>query len=100
MARLIIGAMGARVSSPVLIGRSDELEQLESALRAAREGRGSATLIAVEAGVGKTRLVSRFAELAEADGMTVMQGGCLVLGEGALPFAPVAEALRRLTHGM
>ena len=100
MARLIIGAMGARVSSPVLIGRSDELEQLESALRAAREGRSSATLIAGEAGVGKTRLVSRFAELAEADGMTVMQGGCLVLGEGALPFAPVAEALRRLTHGM
>jgi DNA-binding CsgD family transcriptional regulator/tetratricopeptide (TPR) repeat protein len=94
----IIESMAARVSSPVLIGRVDELERLRAALRRALDGDSSATLLAGEAGVGKTRLVAEFAELARAEGALVLQGGCIPLGESAVPYAPVIEALRGLVR--
>ena len=66
--RVIIEGVATRVSSPVLIGRSVEFERLRAALRGAREGRSSAIVVAGEAGVGKTRLVSDFADFADRDG--------------------------------
>lgn len=98
MTGLIIDRMAVRVSSPVLIGRSNELERLHAGLRLAREGRSSALLISGEAGVGKTRLMAEVAELAEAEGAVVLLGGCIDLGEGALPYAPVVEAMRGLVR--
>jgi DNA-binding CsgD family transcriptional regulator len=94
MAALILESVAFRASSPVLIGRASELERLVAALHRARDGQPSATLLAGEAGVGKTRLVTALTELAERDGVTVLSGGCLDLGEGSLPYAPVVEALR------
>jgi len=88
--------MASRVSSPILIGRVPELAQLESARRRATDGLGSTVLLAGEAGVGKTRLVTEVAERARADGAEVLQGGCILLGDGALPYAPVIEAIRGL----
>src|SRR6266498_1353715 len=52
-----------------------------------------------EAGVGKTRLVTRFAGQVRAAGGQVLLGGCIELGETALPYAPVAQALRGLGRG-
>jgi DNA-binding CsgD family transcriptional regulator/tetratricopeptide (TPR) repeat protein len=98
MIGLIIDGVAVRVSSPVLIGRSSELERLRAALQLAVEGRSSATLIAGEAGVGKTRLTAELSGLAQDHGATVLLGGCIVLGEGALPYAPVVEALRSLVR--
>ena len=98
MTGLIIEGMASRVSSPFLIGRSIEVDRLRAALQLARERRSSATLVAGEAGVGKTRLVTEFADLARADGAEVLLGGCIVLGDGALPYAPVVEALRGLVR--
>ncbi len=98
MASPIIAGMAPHVSSPVLIGRAPELDRLRAALRQAGNGQGSATLIAGEAGVGKTRLISELVRLSEAEGATVVLGGCVVLGDGALPYAPIAEALRRLVR--
>jgi ATP/maltotriose-dependent transcriptional regulator MalT len=86
--------MAVRVSSPVLIGRSHELDRLRAALQLAHDGRSSATLVAGEAGVGKTRLVAELVEQARAEGAVVLLGGCILLGDGALPLAPVVEALR------
>ena len=86
--------MAVRVSSPVLIGRSNELERLRASPRLARQGGASATLVSGEAGVGKTRLVAEFVSEAQAAGAVVLSGGCIDLGEGALPYAPVVEALR------
>jgi DNA-binding CsgD family transcriptional regulator len=94
MTGLIIEGMAVRVSSPVLIGRSAEFDRLRSSLRLAMEGRSTAILVAGEAGVGKTRLVAESAALARRDGMIVLIGGCIDLGEGSMPYAPVAEALR------
>ncbi len=92
----IIGEVSSRVSSPVLVGRATELGQLQAALRLAQDGRSAAVLIAGEAGVGKTRLAASFAAAAETEGACVLLGGCLDLGEGAVPYAPIVEALRGL----
>jgi DNA-binding CsgD family transcriptional regulator len=90
----IIGGMASRVSSPVLIGRLAELAVLQAAAGRARSAQSSAILLAGEAGVGKTRLVTELAEQARAQGGHVLMGGCIELGDGALPYAPVVEALR------
>jgi predicted ATPase len=86
--------MGGRVSSPVFVGRAGELERLETARVGATSFTPALVLLGGEAGVGKTRLVTELAARCAADGARVLVGGCLPLGEGALPYAPVVEALR------
>src|SRR6476646_1336393 len=98
MTGVIIDPMAVRVSSPVLIGRSGEIGRLRASLQAAHEGRSSATLLAGEAGVGKTRVVAEIAAIAQSEGAIVLLGGCIDLGEGSMPYAPVAEALRGLVR--
>jgi DNA-binding CsgD family transcriptional regulator/tetratricopeptide (TPR) repeat protein len=90
----IIAAMASRVSSPVLIGRSVELDRLRAAFARASEGRGETILIAGEAGVGKTRLVEDVGRIVRDGGGLVLSGGSVDLGEGAVPYAPIVEALR------
>ncbi len=94
MTGLIIEDMASRVSSPVLIGRQNDLARLRAALGRAEEGHSSATLVAGEAGVGKTRLIGSFVDIAAERGVVILMGGCIQLGDGALPYAPVIEALR------
>ncbi|MBM3275127.1 MAG: AAA family ATPase, partial [Candidatus Sericytochromatia bacterium] len=53
-----------------MVGRKAELQQLRDALA----GPGGTILIEGEAGIGKSRLVAAFAELAEASGRTVLLG--------------------------
>jgi DNA-binding CsgD family transcriptional regulator/tetratricopeptide (TPR) repeat protein len=88
--------MGGRVSSPVFVGRAGELERLETARVGAASFTPALVLLGGEAGVGKTRLVTELTARCVADGARVLVGGCLPLGEGALPYAPVVEALRTL----
>ncbi len=88
--------MPGRVSSPRFVGRRDELDALASALQTAKQGAGSVTLIAGEAGIGKSRLIAELAGMARADELTVVVGECLALGDGELPYAPVIGALRSL----
>ena len=85
-----------RVSSPRFVGRRHELTALKAALARSREGVGSVVLVAGEAGIGKSRLISEIAGHAERHGMAVAVGECLPLGEGELPYAPVVDALRSL----
>ncbi|WP_217130569.1 AAA family ATPase [Streptomyces sp. AC558_RSS880] len=81
--------------SPVFVGRSTELDTLNTALtRAAAEPQ--ALLIGGEAGVGKTRLVEEFAAAARRRGAIVALGGCVEIGADGLPFAPFSTALRQL----
>jgi DNA-binding CsgD family transcriptional regulator/tetratricopeptide (TPR) repeat protein len=91
--------MARRVSSPRLVGRTQELAQLAAALERARAGSPAAVLVAGEAGVGKTRLVGEFAARASAAGGTsVLTGGCVALVEGEPAYAPLVEALRGLVQ--
>ncbi|WP_434443706.1 ATP-binding protein [Lentzea sp. E54] len=80
-----------RTSSPVLVGRGDQL----GALRAAVPSQPAVVLIEGEAGVGKSRLVR---ELLEADlgPIVVLMGHCQPVGE-PFPYGAVLEALRDCT---
>ncbi|MFP5257244.1 MAG: helix-turn-helix transcriptional regulator [Acidimicrobiia bacterium] len=88
--------MSAPSSSPVLVGRDDELAAARAVLDAARAGQARVLVLGGDAGIGKSRLLGELLEGAAADGWTVMAGSCVDLGEGAPPFAPVADAVRRL----
>ena len=89
--------MPTRVSSPVLVGRRSELGELEAAFEAAAGGSPRAVLVSGDAGLGKSRLLREFAERAEVRGARVAVGACAAIGDGELPFAPLAGALRTLT---
>jgi hypothetical protein len=90
------GEMGGRVASPTFVGRVEELELLEAARRRAADGEPAVVLVGGEAGVGKTRLVAELTARCAADGTRVLTGGCVPVGDGALPYAPIVEALRAL----
>ena len=95
----IIAAM-ARVSSPVFVGRTAELDRLGQALDLAANHRPATRLIGGEAGIGKTRLVAEFSERSREAGAHVLIGGCLQLGDTGLPYAPFVGALRPLMRSL
>ncbi|MFB4303253.1 AAA family ATPase [Actinomadura sp. NTSP31] len=78
---------------PQLVGRSRELGLLDGLWRAAAAGRPGFTLVRGAAGVGKTRLVTDFAELARRQGAVVAGSQCFG-SSGRLALAPVADWLR------
>lgn len=79
--------------STPLIGRADELARLCGLLERARGGEARGVLIAGDAGVGKTRVLDEVAGRAAADGMTVLTGHCVDLGDVGLPYLPFTEVL-------
>jgi tetratricopeptide (TPR) repeat protein len=88
--------MGGRVASPTFAGRVEELELLEAARRRAADGDPAVVLVGGEAGVGKTRLVAELTARCASEGTRVLVGGCVPVGDGALPYAPIVEILRTL----
>jgi DNA-binding NarL/FixJ family response regulator len=93
---IMIAGVARRLSSPTFIGRHQESASLGDRLDDRRSDSTATILIGGEAGVGKTRLVTEFAERAAAGGWRVLVGHCLELGESGLPFAPIVEAFRDL----
>jgi DNA-binding CsgD family transcriptional regulator/tetratricopeptide (TPR) repeat protein len=88
--------MTYQVTTGRFVGRTQELAWLRELLARAAAGEPLVAVIGGEAGVGKTRLVEQFATAATQQGVRVLRGGCVPLGEEGLPFAPVTEALRGL----
>jgi DNA-binding CsgD family transcriptional regulator len=88
--------MGGRVASPTLVGRIEELQTLEAARRRAADADPAVVLVGGEAGVGKTRLTAELTARCAKDGTRVLAGGCVPVGDGALPYAPIVEMLRAL----
>ncbi len=91
-------SVATRVTSTRLVGRSDELAQLEGALADAAAARPSLAFVAGESGVGKSRLVAELEERARVLGAHVLHGEAIELGEGELPYGPVVGALRALAR--
>jgi DNA-binding CsgD family transcriptional regulator/tetratricopeptide (TPR) repeat protein len=92
--------MAGTVASSRFVGRTAELGRLEAAFASTRGGDPLTLCVGGEAGVGKTRLVTRFADQIRGGGGQVLAGGCIELGETSLPYAPVVEALRGLGRGL
>ncbi|WP_194291299.1 helix-turn-helix transcriptional regulator [Cumulibacter manganitolerans] len=78
-----------------LVGRADELAHALAALDAADRGEPSAILLAGEAGVGKTRLLTEIATTAADREALVLVGYCVDLGLG-LPYLPFRDVLQTL----
>ena len=76
---------------PQLIGRDTALETLRGLLEEAAGGHGRTALLAGEAGVGKSSVLRRFLELAEATGARVLRGECTEI-EARRPFGPFIDA--------
>lgn len=86
--------MTTRISSPVFVGRTEELQRLQAVLDAAGSGAVGTVIIGGEAGVGKTRLLAEVRARAASAGMRFLAGACVDLGEGARPYDPFVAALR------
>jgi eukaryotic-like serine/threonine-protein kinase len=76
------------------VGREQPMQLLEAALEQARNGAGSAWLIAGESGVGKSRLTLELRTLAMVRGMCVLQGQAVAEGGGSYDlFSPILRGL-------
>ena len=85
-------------SSPIIVGRDEELGRIERALETAAGGRPVLLLVRGEAGIGKSRLVREAIERARSHGSAILHGACLDLGGDGLPYLPLVEALRGLVR--
>ncbi len=81
----------ARTSSPVLVGRGDELAALLDAVAS----QPSVVLVAGEAGIGKSRLVRELLGRPEVRPLRVLTGSCPPLRE-PFPYGAVLDALRNV----
>ena len=80
---------------PKIIGRTPEFAALRSLVEQAKGGQGHIALIAGEAGIGKSRLVSELKTIAVAQGFLVVQGACFPT-DLTYPYAPLLDLLRSL----
>ena len=78
------------------VARSEQVGHFVLALDRARAGEPGALLISGDAGVGKTRLLARMAEIATAGGALVVTGHCIDLGDVGLPYLPFTDILGQL----
>jgi len=87
------------VRCPILIGRQEPAALIDGMLRRlARPGRGSALVVAGEAGIGKSRLAEHMSLVAARAGVRVVTGRAMPAGIGG-PLGPVAEVILDVTRG-
>ncbi len=80
-------------NSPLLVGRSEEIDHLRALLKRAEHAHGQVFLITGEAGIGKTRLLASLAQLAMQNGFKVVRGECVEQDQD-FPYAPIVDGLR------
>lgn len=74
-----------------LVARSQELSQLTEGLDTAGSGSPGGVLVAGDAGVGKSRLLTELANVARTAGWHVLVGRCISVGDSGLPYLPFRE---------
>src|SRR5580698_9321525 len=74
------------------VGRAAPLEKLVSKLENALSQQGSVAMLCGEPGIGKSRLIEEFSDLAKQRGAAVLTGACYD-GEWQAPYGPFAEAI-------
>lgn len=81
-----------------MVGRDAELAAIVQRLERAAGGDPGVVVLAGDAGVGKTRLVTEVAARASRDGWTVLTGACAESSTGAATLALLADLLRQLAR--
>ena len=84
-------------TTPALLEREAELEELQAALEAASRGTGSLVVVEGPAGIGKTRLLASARETAERTGLRVLSARGTEL-ERDFPFALVGQLFGPVVH--
>ncbi|UCG70259.1 MAG: tetratricopeptide repeat protein [Thermoplasmata archaeon] len=77
---------------PEMIGRDDELKELQQYLDKAEKGQGYAIFISGEAGIGKTKLVNELIQIADSKGFQILFGNSMY--ESLTPYMPFLDALK------
>lgn len=81
-----------------MVGRADAFRTLTEAWHHAERGQSQAVIVAGEAGIGKTRLVSAFAAWGAARSADILVGRAFETSS-QLPYGPLVDALRdRIDH--
>jgi hypothetical protein len=78
-----------------LVGRANERRQFDGIVDQVIKGKGQLLVISGAAGVGKSRLIQRFAARCRAAGMTGFAGHCDPYSAG-VPYSPWGQVLRAL----
>jgi len=86
-----LGPAGERAA---FVGRSQEMEVLQSHLAAAAAGRGRLVNIIGDAGIGKSRLLFEFRRRGASQGVGYLEGRCVSYGS-AIPYLPIIDLIRR-----
>src|SRR5438874_12362527 len=95
----VVSSSAQPLLCPILIGRASSVAILDDALENVRGGNGRCILIAGEAGVGKSRLVTELRTRTAQVGMDLFQGNCFE-SDRTIPYAPIADLFRdRSGHG-
>lgn len=89
-----------RVSSPYLVGRDEQLAELEAALDRASNSLPATVFVAGDAGVGKTRLVQDASRRARERGFRQLVGHTAELGGGDLAYGPLVAVVRQVVELM
>ncbi len=77
---------------PEMVGREEDLEELQAYVEMASDGFGSTILLSGEAGIGKTRLIEEVKDYAQSKGFQVLSGYSLY--ESLTPYMPFMDVLR------
>ncbi|ETX00934.1 MAG: hypothetical protein ETSY2_38100, partial [Candidatus Entotheonella gemina] len=86
--------------APILVGRTEELAQLQGSLEQARQGQRQLVLLSGEAGMGKSALVETFVgSLAQGPETAIAWGYCLEHTGSVEAYLPILEALGSLGSG-
>jgi len=84
---------------PIVVGREEELAQLQKWYAQALEGRRRVVFVAGEPGIGKTMFVNAFLDSVACEGAArIGRGQCVEQYGTGEPYMPVLEALRRLSR--
>lgn len=81
------------VVCPILIGRTQDLANLQGLLDRAKSGQGRVALLCGEAGVGKSRLIAELKKYATSQNFLMLQGNCFQADQ-VFPYAPFLDLLR------
>jgi tetratricopeptide (TPR) repeat protein len=74
------------------VGRAEQMKRLSTKLEEACNGHGSIAMLQGEPGIGKSRTIAEFSDLAGHRGALVLYGSCHD-GEWQPPYGPFAEAI-------
>jgi class 3 adenylate cyclase len=84
--------LAAMLNRTPFVGRAEQLQRLSAKLEQVRNGQGSIVMLRGDPGIGKTRTLEEFSELAKEHGAVTVRGACYD-GEWQAPYGPFAEAI-------